>query len=92
MYAALRSTDYRAILDKIAEHGPLDMSFKKSDIVGKLTDVEKGKLNNFLQKMKQLNVLRAGTVQGEYVFNVLMVRVYVWLNASRTADNTLAPA
>jgi len=88
VYAALRSSDYRSILRKIAAHGPLAMSFKKSEVVGTLTEVEKGKFNNFLQKMKQLNVLRSGTSQGEYIFNVRMVRVYVWLASGRDDEPT----
>jgi len=81
VYRALRSTDYRAILDKIALMGPSTMSFKKRDVAGGLTETQKKKFNNFLQKMKTLNVLRSGDVQGEYVFNVRMVRLYIWLQS-----------
>jgi len=82
VYAALHSTDYHSILDKIAGTG-LEMSFMKRDIVEGLTDTEKKKFNNFLQKMKRLKVLRAGDVQGEYVFNVRMVRFYIWMQSSK---------
>jgi hypothetical protein len=81
VYAALRSTDYRSILAKIARMGPDVMNFIKSDVVKGLTEKEKGKFNNFLQKMKRLGVLRSGEVQGEYVFNVRMVRLYIWLQS-----------
>jgi len=83
VYAALRSPDYRSILKKIAAHEPLAMSFKKSEVVGTLTEGETRKFNNFLQKMKHLNVLRSDPSQGEYIFNARMVRVYIWLESER---------
>ena len=81
VYRALRSPDYHSILAKIAKLSPDNMSFRKSDVVVGLTDTEKRKFNNFLQKMKALKVLRSGDVQGEYVFNVRMVRLYIWLQS-----------
>lgn len=81
VYKALRSRDYHSILAKIAKMGPDSMSFKKAEVAAGLTDVEKKKFNNFLQKMKALKVLRSGDVQGEYVFNVRMVRLYIWLQS-----------
>ena len=81
VYSALRSKDYRSILAKIAIRGPDTMSFRKDDIAGDLTDIEKKKFNNFLQKMKELKVLRSGTVRGEWVFNMRMVRLYIFLQS-----------
>lgn len=80
VYQALRSRDYRSILSKIAKTG-LDLTFQKKDIEKGLTEPEKRKFNNFLQKMKRLNVLRSGSVRGEYEFVVRMVRLYIWLNS-----------
>jgi hypothetical protein len=82
VYRALRSRDYHSILGKIAKTG-LDMSFQKAQIEKGLTDAEKRKFNNFLQRMKRLNVLRSGDVRGEYLFNVRMVRLYIWLDSLR---------
>ena len=80
VYKALRSKDYRSILSKIAKTG-LDMTFQRAEIAKGLTDAERKKFSNFLQKMKKLKVIRAGGVQGEYVFNVRMVRLYIWLQS-----------
>ena len=80
VYAALRSPDYRSILAKLGEVGPDAMVFKKGELSAKLTDGERKKLNNFLQKMKKLNVLRSGEHMGEYVFNHPMVRFYIYLS------------
>jgi len=81
VYRALRSPDYKSILAKIGKMDPDTMSFKKADVASGLTESEKKKFNNFLQKMKSLNVLRSGDVPGEYTFNVRMVRLYIWLQS-----------
>ncbi len=81
VYRALRSPDYKSILAKIGKMDPDTMSFKKADVASGLTESEKKKFNNFLQKMKSLNVLRSGDVPGEYIFNVRMVRLYIWLQS-----------
>jgi hypothetical protein len=82
VYKALRSADYRSILQKIVRMGPDVMTFKKADIVSELNDSEKKKFSNFLLKMKTLKVLQSGDVQGEYLFTVRMVRLYIWLQSS----------
>lgn len=82
VYSVLRSRDYRSILGKIARTG-LDMTFRRADVAKGLTDTEKRKFDNFLQKMKKLNVIRSGDSAGEYIFNVRMVRLYIWLDSLR---------
>jgi hypothetical protein len=86
VYAALHSTDYHSILAKIAKMSPAADSFMKQDVEKGLTEGEKRKLNNFLQKMKRLKVLRSGDVQGEYVFNMRMVSLYIWMRSTRKAE------
>lgn len=77
---ALRSKDYHSIMEKMSK-SPFDLSFQKTDIEKGLSDSEKKKFNNFLQRMKKLNVLRSGDIHGEYVFNSRLVRLYILLNA-----------
>jgi hypothetical protein len=81
VYKALRSEDYHSILTKIAKLSSNAMSFNKSEIVTDLSETENKKFNNFLQKMKSLKVLKSGEVRGEYIFNVRMVRLYIWLQS-----------
>jgi AAA ATPase domain len=83
VYKALRSADYRSILDKVGCFSPAKMMFTKAEITEDLTATERKKLNNFLQKMKHLNVLRSGENQGEYEFTQRMVRLYIWLRATQ---------
>jgi AAA ATPase domain len=77
----LRSQHYRSILSKLAKKD-FDLSFQKAQMADGLTDAEKKKFNNFLQKMKRLNVLRAGDEMGEYIFTSRLVRLYILLNSA----------
>lgn len=90
VYKALQSADYRSILAKIGKLGPDKMSFTRDEVVSGLSESEKRKFDNFLQKMKRLNVIQSGDVRGEYVFIIRMVRVYIWLqslNAQTKAED-----
>lgn len=77
--AALKSPDYRSILGKIAS----DVQFLKQDVEQGLDESERKKFNNFLQKMKTLHVLRSGSVKGEYIFNMNLVRLYLFLQRAK---------
>ena len=90
VYRALRSADYHSIFKKIAQLSPTQMAFHKRQVEQGLTETEKRKFDNFLQKMKTLKVLRSGEVRGEYIFNVRMARLYIWLQ-SHPAQGTLDP-
>ncbi|KXK15592.1 MAG: hypothetical protein UZ18_ATM001001557 [Armatimonadetes bacterium OLB18] len=83
VFNALRSEKYQAILDIIGQQAPLEMSFVRGDIMASLSDVQQKVFDNFLQRMRQLNVIRQGERKGEYVFNVLMVRYYIYITAQR---------
>ena len=76
IYNALKSKDYQSIFKKL---GSVEFYFKKRDLEKGLTENEKNKLKNFLQKMKKLNVLKSGGVSGEYVFTRLIYRSYIVL-------------
>jgi hypothetical protein len=78
VYGALQSADYRSILDKIGMISPNNMKFTKDEVASGLTETERKKFNNFLQKMVKLKVFRSGT-RGEYIFINRMVRLYIWL-------------
>ncbi len=77
---ALRSKDYHIILTKLGK-SQFDLSFIKADIEKGLTESEKKKFNNFLQRMKKLKVLSSGEERGEYIFNSRLVRLYVLLKS-----------
>lgn len=79
VYRALKSQDYRSILTKLST-AKFDLKFKRSEIENGLSATERKKFNNFLQKMKELAVLKSGEGRGEYVFTNRMVRLYLMLH------------
>lgn len=83
---ALRSPDYHSILTKIASLGPACISFKKTDLESGLTEPEKRKFSNFLQRMKKLNVLKSGDFQGEYLVILRMAQLYIWLERGQRKE------
>src|SRR4030042_2215401 len=76
VYDALYSRDYHSILTKLGKE-KFDLSFQKSSIKQGLSEKEKSKFNNFLQRMKKLKVLKSGEERGEYIFNSRLVRFYI---------------
>jgi hypothetical protein len=81
LLAELRSPDYRPILRSISKQDPLQASFTRSAVAEGLAEGERKKLDNFLQRMKQLNVLRQGDTKGEWVSDTPMVRTAMYLFA-----------
>ncbi|MBI5199567.1 MAG: ATP-binding protein [Nitrospirae bacterium] len=83
---ALRSKDYHSIMEKMSKL-PFDLSFQKTDLGKGLSESEKKKIDNFLQRMKKLKVLSSGDIQGEYIFNSRLVRLYILLNSIKKATH-----
>jgi len=82
----LRGKDYRSILHKI---GKIDKeTFSKAEVEKGLKATEKRKFDNFLQRMKELQVLRPGENKGEWAFNSRMVRLYIWIQSE---EGKIAP-
>lgn len=90
VYRALRSEDYHSILAKIAKVDLIKMSFNRSEVLAGLTENERKKFDNFLRNMESLKVLRSGDTRGEYVFNVRMVRLYIWMQSLQREDQLSA--
>lgn len=82
VYDAIQSKDYQSILKKLASDlGPLKEEFTRKDLAAKLNDSEKRKLDNFLQKLKKLNVVKSLDTPGRYQFRIKMVQTYIWLRS-----------
>ena len=79
IYDALRSEAYHAILAKLGMMGKEE--FGKAELASQLSAEEGKKLNNFLQRMKKLNVIRGGKTKGTYAFNIRMVQIYIMLKS-----------
>jgi hypothetical protein len=83
VYDALQSKDYRNILRKIGQLNPTTTVFTREQAQAGLSDSERRKFDNFLNKMKGLGVIKGGAVRGEYEFTMRMVRLYIWLRSKR---------
>lgn len=73
---ALHSRDYKSILDKVVQSPELE--FKKKEIEQRLSANEKKKFHNFLQRMKNLNVIKSDE-RGIYQFSNRMIPLYLFL-------------
>ncbi len=82
VFKALYSEDYHSILKKLAK-SDFDLTFHKSEIAKGLTETEKKKFNNFLQRMKKLKIISPGEKQGDYTFHNRLERLYIRLNSIR---------
>lgn len=82
LFQAIRSQKYRAILRKVAET-PLDLTFRRSDLLSRLSTDEKSVLDNFLTRMKKLGAIQPDGEPGEYKFSNQLHRLYFWLEAER---------
>lgn len=82
----LKSADYKEILMKIAQLGPLETKFKRKEIVEGLEEKQKNKLDNFLRRMKSLGAIKSGEIPGDYEFTQRLVLLYIWLQSRRKED------
>ena len=85
IFQAVRSNRYRSILRRIADTGPFDVQFKRSDLLARLRDDERRVLDTFLRRMRELGVIQrdpeAG--RGAYRFDNRLHHVYIWIEAQR---------
>ena len=82
---AIWSERYRGILKKIGIMWfSLEKKFSKADLLKDLSPEEAKALNNFLQKMKQLNVIRQDPAmgRGRYEFTSELYGLFFWLQAT----------
>jgi hypothetical protein len=79
VYAAVKSKDYHSILGKLAALTD-QPEFDKTELAKTLNAQELRKLDNFLQKLKELHVLRPGASRGLWVFQLRLVHLYIRLD------------
>ncbi len=82
---AIHSKDYNSILNKIVQKPK--KSFSKKEIEENLSNKEKEKLHNFLQRMKKLNAIRS-LDRGNYEFINPMIPLYLYLNNVKNKSNS----
>ena len=81
---AIYSKHYLSILRKIAERKPLEMRFRRADLLEYLTDAESKVLDNFLRRMKKLGALEPDPGdRGGYRYPNRLYAMYFLLAAVR---------
>ena len=86
VFQAIRSERYRAILRKIADRDPVNVRFKRADLIAALADDEQRVLDSFLRRMRQLGVIVPDPDggRGAYRFDNRLHYLYIWIEAQRT--------
>jgi hypothetical protein len=84
VFQALRSDRYRSILRKMADE-PMEMLFRRKDLVTKLTGDEKKVMDNFLRRMKDLGAIVSDDQSGPgtYRFQNQLHALYFYMESQR---------
>jgi AAA+ ATPase superfamily predicted ATPase len=82
VFSELRSKRYRSILRKMADHSSRNR-FTRSELSQKLTDEEKGVMDNFLRRMRHLGALLPDeeVSRGGYRFPNRLHALYFWMES-----------
>ena len=83
VYEAIRSEKYQSILTKLGKGETIIHTFSKNEIMKILDSGEQKVFNNFVQKMKSLNVIVPGEKTGEYKFANLLYPIYINMQSTR---------
>ena len=82
IFRAIRSERYRSILRKVATG--LQLNFRRTELMSRLTDAEKRVLDNFLGRMRKLGVLEGDPeVRGGYRFSNRLHALYFIMEARK---------
>ncbi|HPC94699.1 MAG TPA: ATP-binding protein [Sedimentisphaerales bacterium] len=89
VFQALRSNRYRSILRKMADR-PMELQFRRQDLIARLTADEKKVMDNFLRRMKDLGALVSDeqTGRGGYRFVNQLHALYFWMESQRAKRKT----
>jgi hypothetical protein len=80
---AIRSERYHGILNKIVD-SPFEHHFSRQGVKSRISEKEGQVLGNFLQRMKQLGVIRSDLARGRggYEFTSELYALFFWLQAA----------
>jgi hypothetical protein len=87
VFQALRSERYRSILRKMADR-PMELRFRRKDLIAKLTADERKVMDNFLRRMKALGAIVSDEQPGSYRFLNQLHSLYFWMESQRAKRET----
>jgi len=78
----LRNKTYSSILLRMGKKLPIGATFKRQELLKqKASEKERKNLDNFLNKIKKLGIMKDAEVRGEYTFVNPLYHLYVWYEA-----------
>ena len=86
----LKNEIYRSILLRMGQKAPIGVSFTRQELLkDKASDKEYKNLDNFLNKVKKLGIMKAGDVHGECRFVNPLYHLYIWYTAQEQIKSGL---
>ncbi len=84
----LRNEIYRSILLRMGQKTPIGVSFTRRELLKeKASDKEYKNLDNFLNKVKKLGIMKAGDAHGECRFVNPLYHLYIWYTAQEQSKS-----
>lgn len=83
----LRNKTYSSILLRMGKKLPIGATFKRQELLKqKASENERKNLDNFLNKVKRLGIMKDADVRGEYKFVNPLYHLYIWYEANNRRD------
>ncbi|OHB73190.1 MAG: hypothetical protein A2Z25_04315 [Planctomycetes bacterium RBG_16_55_9] len=78
----LRNKTYSSILLRMGKKLPIGATFERQELLKeKASEKERKNLDNFLNKIKRLGIMKDAEVRGEYTFVNPLYHLYIWYEA-----------
>jgi hypothetical protein len=83
----LRNKTYSSILLRVGKKLPIGATFKRQELLKqKASENERKNLDNFLNKVKRLGIMKDADARGEYTFVNPLYHLYIWYEANNRRD------
>jgi hypothetical protein len=85
----LRNKTYSSILLRMGKKLPIGTTFKRQELLKqKASEKERKNLDNFLNKIKKLGIMKDADVRGEYTFVNPLYHLYIWYEAKNRISSS----
>jgi len=85
----LRNKTYSSILLRMGKKLPIGATFKRQELLKqKASEKERKNLDNFLNKIKKLGIMKDADVRGEYMFVNPLYHIYIWYEAKNRISSS----
>ena len=85
----LRNKTYSSILLRMGKKLPIGATFKRQELLKQnASEKERKNLDNFLNKIKKLGIMKDADVRGEYTFVNPLYHLYIWYEAKNRISSS----